>query len=153
MGKGEYRANKIIVNSTFHIGNPLTWANAFTCCTTNSVVVLNSVGKIMMYNNRFGTLDDAREEDLVNLRTIFNFYAKFYKNALQCRHKVEQVLICRAPAIFRMHRYSGEIVECVAYPALDGRDLAGVVLSAHIIYGTAAKIQGKEDCYEPTGIT
>jgi len=140
-----YKAKEyIVVNNNFSTQDPLTWAYAFSSCSIESAAAFDAKRKLVLYNNKFGTLNDATRADLMDIHTLFRYYGKFYRNAQECLPHVLGVFLSRTPVIFTMDNYSGWSANCRAVPVLEGPQLSGVVLLAHRQNG--AELQGGE-CY------
>ncbi|KKU87054.1 MAG: hypothetical protein UY18_C0048G0007 [Microgenomates group bacterium GW2011_GWF2_47_9] len=123
--------NHEIVTHTHDNRGGAIWTSAFAACTVESMVYFDENMRMVDYNNRFGTLDDANSGDLLDLYTLFRFYRRFYKNADHGLNIVRQAFLFRSPKEFIMHNYSGWSCNCRAYPVLDRMQLRGVVLLAH----------------------
>ena len=145
-----YEAKKVVVNNHFRKSNPMSWAHAFSGCTIESIVAFNPKKKIILYNNRFGTLDGAGCDDLVDLYALFEYYGRFYINAADCLSLVERVFTTVCPTVFIMQHRSGWQCNCRAYPVISEGQLGGVVFMAHRENGT--ELQIGEDHREQSAI-
>lgn len=122
---------EIIVNNNFAPTDPLSWAHAIAACSVESVAFFDDRMRLLLFNNRYGTLDGSTPQDRADLHSLFRYYGKFYRNADSCLAIVKQVFLYRTPREFVMHNYSGWNCHCRAYPVLEGMQLGGVVLLAH----------------------
>jgi len=126
--QSRYRAETITVNNNFQPSNPLCWAWALAAGAGESILMFDREKRLIHYNNRFGTLDDADDDDLFNLKTMARFLSRTYRGIEFQFQDVDRVYQTRTPIQFTLTRYSGEQHESVAYPVLDGSRLGGVVV-------------------------
>ena len=126
-----YKARKnIVVNNHFQETDPMSWAHAFAGCTRESMAAFSPRKKLILYNNRFGTLDRATRDDLRDLYSLFRYYGQFYTNSDDCRRLVERVFSTVCPTVFIMQHRAGWQCDCRAYPVVSAGQLGGVVLMA-----------------------
>ena len=150
MGGDRYRVEGgMTVNNFSHGsgGDPSAWVKAvqaFSSCTIESLTAFDHHRKLVAYNNRFGTLDSARESDIVDLFSVFRYYDRYYCNASECVRLVEQVFAAHIPASFKMHSFFGWSIDCRAFPIFtDYLLVGGVVILAHRDYVNRSVSHGR----------
>ncbi len=129
--EARYKAQRnIYVTNHFRPADPLSWAYAISAGSSESITLFDNKKRIISYNNKLGTLDDAMEDDLVDINSLFKYLAGVYKNADLGLNLVNQAFRSRHPVFFALHHYSGWICDCRAFPVLEGPQLIGVALLA-----------------------
>jgi len=136
----KYRAETITVNNNFAQSDKLAIARAIMAGSTGSICVLDARKRLIHYNNRFGTLDDAGQDDLLDLFTLFGYYSNFYHNWLEVMETFKQVFNDCIPREVSMHHINGWSCSCKAWPIMEGGRLGGVVLLAYKEYGATLQI-------------
>lgn len=133
MDSTRYKAmGDITVNNVINEGpDNMAWVYAICSCTVESVAIFDAAGRLVTFNNRFGTLDNAGAHDLIDLTSLFRYYGRTYKNAGECLSLMRNSLNGRLPVIFKMRSRAGTWQSnCRAYPVLHNNKLIGVVLLA-----------------------
>lgn len=121
----------MVVNNHFSKPANLSWIYAFSACSMESTAVFDSKGGLLTYNNRFGTLDGAGQHDIVDINSLFRYYARHYRNANEGLTAMRNVFNGRLPVVFTLHHNSGWSCYCRAYPVLSSDyALDGVVMLA-----------------------
>ena len=121
----------IVVHNNFQPNDPLSWAYAITSAMDESVALFDHKRRLVLYNNRFRTLDKAQSQDLVDLYSIFRYYNNYYHNTEECLRTMERCYNTRSPERFTMRNHAGWIADCKAFPVLENYRLSGVALIAH----------------------
>ncbi len=136
----KYRADTITVNNNFAQSDKLAIVRAITAGSISSIAVFDARKRLIHYNNRFGTLDGAGPDDLLDLYTLFGYYSNFYSNWLEVMETFKQVFNDCIPREVSMHHINGWSCSCKAWPIMEGGRLGGVVLLAYREDGS--KLQG-----------
>jgi len=123
-----YYSETITVNNNFQPSNPLCWAFALSAGVGESVLMFDPRKRLVHYNNRFGTLDHAKDDDLFSLNTLGRYLERTYCGIEKQISTIDRVFQTRIPTQFELTKHSGERLKGVAYPVLDGQRLGGVVV-------------------------
>jgi len=122
----------ICVNNYFQgEDSNLTWAQAFSFASIESVLVFGRDKRLLFYNNRFGTFTGAARTDLVDVDTVLRYLDKYYENVSQVAQIVELPFLTCVPSRFDIRHRCGWMVNCRTVPVLDNYKLSGVMLLAH----------------------
>jgi len=127
-----YKAKEITVNNNFAKSDPMAWLIALAAASVESVAVFDGKMNLIYYNNRFGTLNQAKQDDLVDLYTLCEYYRNFYSNWVEALTLVRYVYRYSTPRTFELTHYIPALsCSCRVYPVLLDSRLGGVVWLAH----------------------
>jgi hypothetical protein len=107
------------------------WLVASLECCNDSVHIYGKKQELLFYNNRFRVFDQATENDLLNLYTVFSYLQKTYCNTKEAIDSILGIYTNPAPRFFNLFTAnSGPAVQCRAFPVLKNGKLLGVVVTA-----------------------
>jgi hypothetical protein len=106
------------------------WLVASLECCNDSVHIYGKKQELLFYNNRFQTFDQATENDLLNLYTVFSYLQKTYCNTKEAIDRILGIYANPTPRFFNLFTANnGPAVLCRAFPVLKNGKLLGVVVT------------------------
>jgi hypothetical protein len=122
----------IVAKNHFRTENEyVPWLVTSLKCCNDSVHIFGKKQELLFYNNRFRTFDQATENDLLNLYTVFSYLQKTYCNTKEAIDSILGIYTNPAPQFFKLFAANGgPAVQCRAFPVLKNGKLLGVVVTA-----------------------
>lgn len=131
MGGSNYQAQVVNVNNNFQRQQCYLSATiSLAQWVDESVIIFDADQYVIYNNNRFGSMDDARSKDKVNVNSICRYLAGrgIYKDIHNIHTEIKNAYNDLVPKFRRARMTGGGVVDFRIIPVLEKMNLAGMVL-------------------------